>query len=94
MIVYRILFAIDAIAAAILLFFFSWGLSDGTVSSFNLHIWLAMLGGVGLVLAGGLWFGARREYLPGGLVLAILALPCAAFALFFLALVILQPNWH
>ena len=40
---YYILATINAIALAVIVFFFMWGLSDGTVSSFNMLIWLAML---------------------------------------------------
>ena len=47
MVTFRILFGIDALAAAVVLFFFIWGLSDGTVSDFNILLWLALLGGVG-----------------------------------------------
>jgi nitrogen fixation-related uncharacterized protein len=36
MITYRVLIGIDLLAAAVVLFFFLWGLSDGTVSSFNI----------------------------------------------------------
>ena len=52
---FRILFGIDALAAAVVAFFFVWGLSDGSVSAFNILLWLALLGGVGVVLGGGLW---------------------------------------
>lgn len=94
MIIYRILLAIDAIAGAILFLFFAWGLSDGTVSSFNMHIWLAMLVVVGLILWGGLHFGARRQFLPAVGILSLLAAPCALAALLLIALMIAQPNWH
>ena len=43
---FRILFGIDALAAAVVAFFFVWGLSDGSVSAFNILLWLALLGGV------------------------------------------------
>jgi hypothetical protein len=94
MILYRILLVIDALMAAILLFFFIAGLQDGSVSSFNIKIWLAMLGGVGLILWAGLHFGARRQYLPAGAILATLALPGLAVALFLLALLGVDTNWH
>ena len=42
----------DALIAAIFLFFFFWGLSDGTVSSFNIVLWLGILAGLAGILGG------------------------------------------
>jgi hypothetical protein len=94
MIIYRILLAIDLAAAAILFFFFAWGLSDGTVSSFNMYIWVVMLAIPGLILWGGLHFGSRRQYLPAGAILSLLAAPCALATFGLVVLMIAQPNWH
>ncbi len=91
---FRILFGIDALAAAVVVFFFLWGLSDGSVSSFNILLWLAMLGGVGSVLGGGAWL---RSYGQLGLaygVLLLLAIPATLIGLFFLLLIVLQPRWN
>ena len=44
MIVFRLFLAIDAAAALVALYFFFIGLGDGSVSSFNIAIWLALLG--------------------------------------------------
>ena len=94
MIFFSILVSIDALAAAVTLFFFVWGLSDGTVSSFNILEWLLLLGGVGGVLGGGLVLNAngRRRLATG--VLLVLAFPSFMIALFFLMLIILQPRWN
>src|SRR5262245_17838868 len=48
------LFSIDAVVAAIVLFFFFAGLGDGTVSSYNIVLWLAILGVLAAVIGGGL----------------------------------------
>jgi hypothetical protein len=94
MVAFRILFGIDALAAAVVLFFFLWGLSDGTVSEFNILLWLAMLGGVGAVLGGGLWLNAYGQRRLASVVLLILAIPTAMIGLFFLAMIVLQPRWN
>jgi hypothetical protein len=94
MIVYRIVLALAAVAAATLLFFFSWGMSDGTVSSFNIHIWLGMLIATGLILWGGLHFGSRRQYVPAAAILSLLAGPTAIAILILIVLVIAQPSFH
>jgi hypothetical protein len=94
MITYRVLIGIDLLAAAVVLFFFLWGLSDGTVSSFNILLWLGMVGGVSAVVGGGVWLNAYgQRWLANG-VLLILAIPAALLALFFLMLIILQPRWN
>ena len=77
-----------------LAFFFLWGLSDGTVSSFNILLWLAILGGVSAVLVGGTWLRARGLARLANGVLLVLAIPAALFALFFLVLIIAQPRWN
>lgn len=94
MITFRILFGIDALAAAVVLFFFVWGLSDGTVSEFNILLWLALVGGVGAVLGGGLWLNAYGQRRLANGVLLTLAIPTTLLGLFFLMLIILQPRWN
>jgi hypothetical protein len=93
MIAFRILFGIDALAAAVVVVFFVWGLSDGTVSSFNIALWLAMLGGVAAILAGSLWLRSHGRVPPANGVLLILAIPATLLGLFFLLLILLQPDW-
>lgn len=94
MILFRLLLAIDIIAAGVLGFFFLWGLADGTVSSFNILLWMGLLGGTAAILGGG-WALRRKGMTVGAnLVLAILAAPAAAFGLFFLMLILLQPRWN
>lgn len=91
---FRILFGIDALAAAVVVFFFLWGLSDGSVSSFNILLWLAMLGGVGGVLGGGAWLRSNGHLRVANGVLLILAIPATLIGLFFLLLIVAQPRWN
>ncbi len=94
LIFFWIVFAIDAAAAAVALYFFFVGLGDGSVSAFNIVLWLALLGGIAAILGGGLGLHAsgRRGAAIG--VLAILGIPAFLYGLFILLLVILQPSWH
>jgi hypothetical protein len=89
-----LLFGIDAAVALVALYFFVVGLGDGSVSSFNILLWLALLGGIGAVLGGGWVLNAmgRRGAAIG--VLMILALPGFLFGLFILGVLILQPRWN
>jgi hypothetical protein len=94
MITFRILVGIDALAAAVVLFFLFWGLSDGTVSEFNILLWLALLGGVGAILGGGLWLNTLGQRRLANGVLLVLAMPAALIGRFFLSLIILQSRWN
>ncbi len=94
MIFFWIVFGIDVIAALATFYFFIVGLGDGSVSSFNMGLWLAILAGVVAILGGG-WVlngkGRRRAAIG---VLSILGIPSVLFGLFMLLIVITQPNWH
>ena len=94
MILYRILLVVDAAIAAILLYFFVTGIEDGSVSSFNILIWLVMLGGIALIIGGALALRARGQKVAANLILAVPALPGLLFGLFILLAVILQPRWN
>ncbi len=91
---FRILWGFDAVIALVVLFFFCWGIADGTVSSFNIGIWLLLLAFVAGVLLGSLWLRARqRPGLANG-VLSILALPGLFYLLFLLVLLFSNPRWN
>jgi hypothetical protein len=90
----RLLIAFDALVAATILYFFLWGVSDGTVSSFNIVLWLALLAGTALSLGGGWLAYKNNNRVLAILLLLILALPGIAFALFTLILIIAQPRWN
>ena len=91
---FRVLFGIDALAATVVVFFFLWGLSDGSVSSFNILLWLAMLGGVGGVLGGAAWLRAYGQTRLANSLLLVLAIPSGLLGLFFLVLIVAQPRWN
>lgn len=94
MILYRIALAIDLAIAAGVVFFFVWGLTDGSVSSFNASLWAGILAVVIAVPAAG-WIlhnkGQRKAALA---LLSVLAMPGLLGALFMLALIVLNPRWN
>ena len=89
-----VLWGFCSLVAATVVFFFLWGVADGTVSSFNIVLWLVMLGGVGTVVFGSL--ALRRAGRPAAAVqlLLILAIPGIAYTIFLVAAVVLQPRWN
>jgi hypothetical protein len=91
---FGILLGIDLLAAAVIVGFFTIGLADGTVSSFNIALWLAMLGGTGAILGGGVALDRNGRRTAASGLLAVMAIPAALLGLFFLALIVLQPRWN
>jgi hypothetical protein len=91
---YRILLGIDLAAAAVAVFFFLWGMSDGTVSSFNIGIWTMLLGGIAAIVIGGMALQRSGRTAAANLLLLVLAIPTAGYALFIAMILILQPRWN
>ena len=85
---------IDAVVAAIALFFFFWGLADGTVSSFNAGIWTVLLGSLAVVVGGSLWLKSTGRRALGIALALLLAVPGFLVGLFFLALIVANPRWN
>jgi hypothetical protein len=94
MLLFRFLFGVDVLAAVAIVYFFFIGIADGSVSSFNIVLWLAILAAVAAVLGGGLALNRRGLRAAANAVLAILAVPTLLYGLFILAIVITQPNWQ
>ena len=86
--------AIDAVIAAIAVFFFLWGLADGSVSSFNIGLWTLLLGGLAALVAGSLWLKStgKRGIAIG--LLWIVAAPGVLVGAFFLILIVGNPRWN
>jgi len=91
---YRLFLTAGSIALLIALYFFGIGLIDGSVSSFNIVLWMALLGGLLGVVGGGWLLNTRGHRGAAILLLALLAVPAILAALFFLLIVILQPRWN
>ena len=85
---------IDAVVAGIALFFFFWGLADGTVSSFNAGIWTVLLAALAVVVGGSLWLKVTGRRALGITLALVLAVPGLLVGLFFLALIIANPRWN
>ena len=84
--IFWIPWGIDVIVALIFVYFFFVGLGDGSVSSFNILLWLVILVGLAIILGGGLALRATaRTGLAAALVTA-LAVPSVLIGLLSLAL--------
>jgi hypothetical protein len=89
-----VLFGIDAAVALTVFYFFVIGLADGSVSSANMLLWMALLGCVAGVLGGGWALNAKGQRGAACGVLALLSVPGFLFGLVILAVLILQPRWN
>jgi hypothetical protein len=92
--IYRLFLIATAAALAVALYFFGIGLADGSVSSFNMVMWLALLSGLGAILIGGFGLDRSGKRAVAIAVLAIVAVPALLAALFFLVLILTQPRWN
>ena len=90
---YWILYGIDALVAAIVVVFFFIGLADGSVSSFNIVLWTATLAALGAVLWGAHALRSSGRGRAAATLLAALAVPGVIVGLFFLLLIVGQPDW-
>jgi hypothetical protein len=88
------LFGIDGAVALVVLFFFLAGLGDGSVSSFNIGLWLAILAVFAAVLGGVLLLKSNGYVTFANLLLLTLAIPGLLYGLFILSVIILQPRWN
>lgn len=89
-----VLFGIDAVAAAVAVYFFLVGLADGSVSSFNAGHWTLLLAGIAGVMGGGLALRARGRPGIGNLVLLLLAVPTLVAGCLIVLLIIAPPRWN
>jgi hypothetical protein len=86
MIFFWILWGFDALIALIFLFFFFIGLGDGSVSSFNMGIWLLILAGLAAILLGSLGLINYHYMSIAKLLLSVLAVPGFLYGLMILAM--------
>jgi hypothetical protein len=91
---YKILLAIDAMVAAVVVYFFVVGLGDGSISSFNIELWLTILVALAVVIGGGVLLNSSGYRRAANALLLVLATPACLYALFVLSLVIFQPRWN
>lgn len=93
-IVFRATFVCSALTTFVAAAFFVIGLGDGSVSSFNLALWLGLLSAMALSLWAGYAFHARARLVLAIAALAVTAVPGVLAALFVLILMVTQPGFN
>ena len=89
-----ILWCIDAVVAAVALYFFFSLAASERVGSFNILPWLAILAALAAVVGGSVWLRSVGQHVVAIVLLLGLAIPAALCLLLFLLLLILHPNFH
>jgi hypothetical protein len=88
------LWSVDAVIAAVALYFFFSLAAGGRVGSFNILPWLAILAALAAVVGGSVWLRSAGHHAVAIILLLLLAIPGALFALFLLLILILQPDFR
>ena len=86
--------AIDVVVASIFVFFFLGGLGDGSVSSFNMGLWLLILCVLAAVIAGSLALRAAAHVKLAKIAVMVLAVPSVLVGLFFAVIVAIPGRWN
>lgn len=94
MILFWVFWGIDAIVALIALYFFFIGLTDGSVSSFNIGMWLVLLVALAAVLLGSLALKAADNLTLAKILTGLLAIPALLFFLFFVVVIASGERWN
>jgi hypothetical protein len=91
---FRILWGVCVVAAVIAVAFFFIGIADGSVSSFNIVLWVALLGGLAVVVFGSRALARRGQKLPAVALAAVLAVPTLLFGLMFVVMIVGGVRWQ
>ena len=91
---FRILWGVDVVAALVALAFFFIGIEDGTVSSFNIMLWLALLGGLAVIVFASNTLHVRGQHGLAFILAAVLAVPGLLACVFFAFLLVSGVRWN
>jgi len=86
--------SIDALLCTIVFIFFIIGLVDGSISSFNIGIWIAIWATLSMIIAGSLLLKAGGYVGFGTLLLSILAIPGILCGLFLFLFIVTDTRWN
>lgn len=88
------LWGFDALLSLIVLYFFFIGLADGSVSSFNMGLWLLILAVIGTVMLGSLWMKSNNHLSLAKIILGIFAVPGLLYGLFIVIMMTGNGRWN
>ncbi|MDF2190306.1 hypothetical protein [Paraflavitalea sp. CAU 1676] len=94
MILFWIMWAVDAVAALVILYFFVIGLGDNTVSDYNAGLWMTILGVLTIVLTGGLWLQSHQYPVAAKLLLLVIFVPAMLYLAYILMVLFRGGRWQ
>jgi hypothetical protein len=92
--IFWIFMGIDLLICSIVAAFFAIGLVDGSVSSYNLDMWIGILVALSVVIAGGLWIKVMGYSVIGTVLLLILAIPGIICGFIILVTLVTNARWN
>ena len=92
--IFRIFLVVDVLICIITLVFFVIGLADGSVSSFNIGIWVIAMAVLAVIMAVGFTLKQHGHPVIGTIVLLILAVPGLLYVLFIVLFVVSGASWN
>ena len=89
-----IAWSIDAIIAAVAVIFFLVGLADGSVSAYNIVLWLGLLAAAAGFVGGSLWLRSKGQRVAAMVLAWIPAVPGLFAGLMMILLIANPPRWN
>ncbi len=93
-ILFKTSYGFDVLVSLIILYFFLIGIGDGTVSAFNIDLWLLIIAALVAVLGGSLWLRSHHHPNFALATLLIIILPALLFVLYFLVAILGGGRWN
>ena len=91
---FRILWAIDIVVALVAIGFFVWGLGDGSVSSFNIALWVGIFAALAIVVIGSRALNLKGQRVLATLLAALPAIPAVGYAVLVVAMLVSGARWN
>ena len=95
MILFWVMWAVDAVAALIALYFFFVGLGDNTVSESNAGLWMSILGVLAIVVFGSLWLHYHQWPVAAKVLLLVVFVPAMLYLIYLLSVLLFSDGrWN
>lgn len=91
---FKIVWVFDALISVVVLVFFFIGLTDGTVSSFNLGLWFCILAALSAIMFGSIWLRSHQQRVLAVILLLILAIPGFFYLVFMCIMIFGGVKWQ
>ena len=94
MILFKIMWCVDAIASLIILYFFVVGLGDNTVGSRNMGLWMMIVPSITVVMLGSIWLRTHHYNIFANLLLLVIFIPALLFLGYMLVVLLNKGRWN